>query len=69
MNINNISENDCEYFLPPIKYGKVIDIINGSTIMIATTLSYDECYYKFMIKMNNTICLNLKSKMILKIVV
>ena len=62
MNINNISEKDCEYFLPPIKYGKVIDIINGSTIMIASTLSYDDTYYKFIIKMKNIICPNIKSK-------
>ena len=62
MNINNISEKDCKYFLPPIKYGKVIDVINGNTIVIATTLSYDETYYKFTIKIKNIICPNLKSK-------
>lgn len=62
MNINNISEKDCKYFLPPIKYGKVINVINGNTIIIATTLSYDETYYKFTIKIKNIICPNLKSK-------
>ena len=62
MNINNISEKDCKIFLPPIKYGRVIDIINGNTITIATTLSYDEEYYKFVIKIKDIICPNLKSK-------
>ena len=62
MNINNITEKDCNIFVPPIKYGKVIDIINGNTIMIATTLSYDDEYYKFIIKIKNIICPNLKSK-------
>lgn len=61
MNINNINEKDCNFFVPPIKYGKVIDVINGNTIMIATTLSYDETYYKFTIKIKNIICPNLKS--------
>jgi len=56
------SINDTVKFIPPIKYGKVIQVCDESTFIIATKLPYPESpIYRFYIKLRGIYCFDLLS--------
>lgn len=58
INWKNINENNLNYFIPPLKFAKVIKIINGNTIKIAAKIPLmnetleNSNLYKFRIHLN-----------------
>lgn len=62
--LSSINYSDCEKFIPPIEYGKVIKVYDGDTITIASYLhpTLKDKVYRFSIRLSGIDCAELRTK-------
>ena len=61
--LDDVTYEDTQLFIPPITHGKVIKVYDGDTITIAALLPYeDSVLYRFSVRINGIDCPELKTK-------
>ena len=61
--LDDISYQDTEPFIPPITHGKVIKVYDGDTITIGAMLPYkDSILYRFSVRINGIDCPEIRTK-------
>jgi micrococcal nuclease len=61
--LDHVTYEDTEPFIPPITHGKIIKVYDGDTITIAAMLPYeDSILYRFSVRINGIDCPEIRTK-------
>ena len=60
--IEQLNYNDCETYFPPIYHGKVVKVLDGDSIVIATKFNFSSQSFKFFIRLKGCEAPSIRSK-------
>ena len=60
--IKQLNYNDCETYFPPIYHGKVVKVLDGDGIVIATKFNFSSQSFKFFIRLKGCEAPSIRSK-------